>query len=240
MKIIAHRGASGEFPENTLLAIEHAIIQQSDGIEIDVQYHHSGELVLLHDYALDKTTNGHGSINNYSLEQLQALNAGKGESIPTLVQALKTINGRCLVNLEVKLLATDELSLNKLIKALTRDVEQAIKYNHFLCSQFIISSFNHDLLKAFKQQTPQFTTAALIREYPKELALFAETLGVVSINPSIKIVDKALVTDAQQRGFQVWVFTVDKPKDIAACQAMKVDAIFTNYPAISKKQLNNF
>jgi glycerophosphoryl diester phosphodiesterase len=238
MKIIAHRGASGEFPENTLLAFEQAIVQQCDGIELDVQYHHSGELILLHDYYLDKTTNGQGKINRYTIEQLQALDAGNGESIPTLAQALKIINGRCLVNIEVKSSITDIGSLDKIIPALTHCVEQAIKENSFLWSHFIISSFNHPLLNEIKQQAPKFNTAALIASYPQNLCQFAEKLNVISVNPSIEIVNKALVKDAHQRGFKVWVYTVDKAEDIAACIDMKVDGIFTNYPKRSKKHLH--
>ena len=74
MKVIAHRGASGEYPENTLLAFKEAIKQQADGIELDIQYHHSNHFVLLHDNYLEKTTNGKGSVNDYSLTNLQKLN----------------------------------------------------------------------------------------------------------------------------------------------------------------------
>jgi glycerophosphoryl diester phosphodiesterase len=240
MKIIAHRGASGEFPENTLLAFEQAIMQQCDGIELDVQYHHSGELILLHDYYLDKTTNGQGKINRYSLEQLQALDAGNGENIPTLTQALQTINGRCLVNIEVKSSITATEALDKIIIALINCIENAITAYEFLWSHFIISSFNHPLLNEIKNHAPQLNTAALIASYPQERCQFAEKLAVISVNPSIDIVDKALVKDAHQRGFKVWVYTVDKAEDIATCIDMNVDGIFTNYPERSKKQLKTF
>ncbi|MFQ3288353.1 MAG: glycerophosphoryl diester phosphodiesterase, partial [Alteromonadaceae bacterium] len=121
MKVIAHRGASGEYPENTLLAFSEAIKQLADGIELDIQYHYSNNFVLLHDNDLQKTTNGKGSVNDYSLGDLQQLDAGLGEFIPTLHQALELINGDCFVNIEVKTAVIDKASLLKIITLLQRD-----------------------------------------------------------------------------------------------------------------------
>ena len=244
MKIIAHRGASGEFYENTLLAFEQAIIQQCDGIELDVQYHHSGEFILLHDFLLHKKTNGKGRINDYSLEQLKNLRLVKGGAIPTLTQALKTINGRCLVNIEVKIdkkiKACNAASFSEIIEALTCCIKQAIKQYNFTWSHFIISSFKLELLSEIKYQTTQMNTAALIDFYPNERCLFAEELGVMSVNPPIQMVDKAFVDDAHKRGFQVWVYTVDTKPKIKKCADMNIDAIFTNYPQQTIERLKSF
>ena len=90
MQIIAHRGASGEYPENTMLAIEQAIAQGADAIELDV-FAVQGELIVIHDHHLQRTTNGKGSIYQYSVEQLKQFDAGKGERIPALAQVLRRL-----------------------------------------------------------------------------------------------------------------------------------------------------
>ncbi len=237
MKIIAHRGASGEFPENTLLSIEQGILQQADGVEFDVQYHHSGQFILLHDYYLDKTTNGQGKINDFSLEALQQLDAGNGQILPTLTQALKTIKCRCLVNIEVKTTVVETLLLAKMINALYECIDQAINCFGFTRAHFVISSFNHHLLAQLKATYSQLNTAALIATCPLTYTQFATVLKVSGVNPSIETLNKALVDDAHGRGFSVWVYTVDKYREINECFTLGVDGVFTNYPKQSREYL---
>ena len=237
MKVIAHRGASGEFPENTLLAFKKAIKQQADGIELDIQYHHSNTFMLLHDNYLDKTTNGNGVINDYSLVDLQKLDAGQGETIPTLNQALTVINGQCLVNIEIKSPTTEPQSLLTIISLLQQNLEQAINDNNFSWSQFVISSFNHPLLAEIKKHIPRASTAALVASCPINYAQCAQQLEAVSFNPSIEMLNQTLVDDAHHRGLKVWVYTVDREKDIAKCHSYGVDGIFTNFPKQTKRYI---
>ncbi len=92
MLIFAHRGASADAPENTLLAIEKALAQGADGIEIDV--HQTGDdLVVIHDRWLHRTTNGQGQLQDYSLAELKLLDAGQGQQIPTLWQVMQLDDG---------------------------------------------------------------------------------------------------------------------------------------------------
>lgn len=238
MKVIAHRGASGEFPENTLAAIKEAINQQADGIEFDIQYHHSNDFVLLHDYSLEKTTNGKGSINDYSLIDLQKLNAGQNEFIPTLHQALALINGHCLVNIEIKSSDTKNNDLLKVTQLLSQVLNHAVNHNNFLWSQFIVSSFNHQLLAKIKPLLPKISTATLIRTCPVDYAQCAQQLNANGINPSFNIINQQLIDDAHQRGLQVWVYTVDSEEDIYSCYFYGIDAVFTNFPARTKTFIN--
>ncbi|MFT5529060.1 MAG: glycerophosphoryl diester phosphodiesterase [Alteromonadaceae bacterium] len=234
MKVIAHRGASGEYPENTLLAFSEAIKQLADGIELDIQYHYSNNFVLLHDNDLQKTTNGKGSVNDYSLGDLQQLDAGLGEFIPTLHQALELINGDCFVNIEVKTAVIDKASLLKIITLLQRDVAHAINFHDFSWHQFIVSSFNHQLLAELKTLFPKLATATLVALCPLNYAQCAQQLKAISLNPSIEIVNQQLVDDAHQRGLNVWVYTVDIKEDIKKCLSYGVDGVFTNYPKQTK------
>ncbi len=234
MQIIAHRGASGDFPENTLLAFEQAINQQVDAIELDAFYHHSGEFILRHDVYLETTTNGSGHFEQYSLEQLQALDAGQGQGIPTLAQGLGCINGRCLVNIELKDTTTSVEQLQHIAQALASEIIQAIKVSNFSLEQFVISAFNHHLLVAIKHCLPHVKTAALIACCPLDYAAFTEKLGVCGLNLAIERLNQNLVDDAHQRGLKVNVYTVDKSQDIAFCQLLGVDGIFTNYPRLTR------
>ena len=108
MLIFAHRGASADAPENTLLAIDQALLQQADGIEIDV-FQLGNELVVIHDKWVSRTTNGNCLLTDYTLEELQTLDAGQGQFVPTLWQVLQHVRGQCLVNIEVK--GVDDVSL---------------------------------------------------------------------------------------------------------------------------------
>ena len=99
--VIGHRGARGHAPENTLLAIDTAIRLGADWVEIDAQ-HHDGELWLMHDLTLERTTNGRGLLTAHSADALRALDAGSGEIIPTLPEALDLIEQRVGVNVELK------------------------------------------------------------------------------------------------------------------------------------------
>jgi glycerophosphoryl diester phosphodiesterase len=234
MKIIAHRGASGEFPENTLLAFEQAIAQNADGIEFDAQYHKaSGKFVLIHDsYVKDKEGNEF-HFNELPLTELFSFTKNN-QPITTLDQALNTINGRCLVNIELKTSVSDAPNIDVIVRALIELLKKFIKTKQFTYSQFIISAFNHPLLLAFKHCIPEVEIAALIAHYPLSIDEFKRELQVKSINPSIECLNQKLVSDAHQLGLTVWVYTVDREQDIQRCLQLGVDAIFTNYPARTK------
>lgn len=237
MQIFAHRGASSEFPENTLLAFEQAIIEGADGIELDVQYHHSGELIVLHDFYLDKTTNTTGSHQQLSLADLLLLDAGQGQHIPTLQQVLALIDGRCTVNIELKFPDTDKAAMTQMITLLQQQLSHALRLYHFDWSHFIVSSFNHHLILAATQQLPQVKTAALIASCPLTYTKFTQALGVCMVNVSIDCINETLVKDARQRGLKIGVYTVDQPADLDVCYKLGVDAIFTNTPGKSRQHL---
>lgn len=231
MKIIAHRGASGEFPENTLLAFEEAIKQQADGIELDAQFHQpSGKFVLLHDSYVTNKAGIEYHFNELSLEELQRITQDK-QGITTLTDALVTINGRCLVNIELKTSTLDTTEIYTIVNALQQLLGEFVQGNKFSFPQFIISAFNHPLLQAIKQKMPDVNTAALIAHCPLLPNELGNELQVHSVNPAINCVNQPLVNDIHRQGLSVWVYTVDREQDIQQCISLGVDAIFTNYPA---------
>lgn len=238
MKIIAHRGASGEFPENSLLAFEQAIQQKADGIELDVHFHDkSEEFILLHDCYLDKSTNGQGHFNQYSLAELTQLSLGQEQKLITLSQALSAIAGRTLVNIELKTVSSDMSVINAQLHVLQSNINKAIKNDGFSSKQFVLSSFNHHILSQSKKILPNIDTGALISHNPIDYARLAKNLHCQTINPAIDCLDQALIEDAHQKGLAVWVYTVDRIEEIQFCQQLKVDAIFTNFPKKARDHL---
>ncbi|MEW6983572.1 glycerophosphodiester phosphodiesterase [Colwelliaceae bacterium 6471] len=239
MKIFAHRGASGHYPENTLLAYAKAIDEGAWGIELDAHYHPSGEFILLHDCYLESTTNGSGKYCQYSLEALKKLDAGAGEQIPTLDEALQFIAGKSKVNIELKSSSNNVNEMTVIIKTLKNLLIKHVNNSGFSWSDFVISSFNHLLLLTTKQMLPEISIGVLIASCPIKYASIAVDIDAKSINPSIECLNPELINDAHKNNIEVWVYTVDRSEDIAYCHQHKVDAIFTNFPQRSQQILNN-
>lgn len=238
MQIIAHRGASGEFPENTLLAFQQAIIQGCDGIEFDVQYHQaSGEFILLHDQYLQY--NGEKvHFNQLELSEILTTNADDKKSICTLSAALKTISTHCAINIEVKSAAQGE-QLTLEMTQLKLIVEQAIIDKLISKEQLIISAFNHHALLSVATLLPEINTAALIACCPINYAEFCQPLKVKQLNLAIDCLNKEIINDAHARGLKVFVYTVDSLDQIKYCLNYKVDGIFSNFPLQVKKHITH-
>lgn len=227
MQIIAHRGASGEFPENTLLAIKQAVIQHANAIEIDV-FAVENQLIVIHDHHLQRTTNGIGSIYDYTLAELRRLDAGQGQKIPLLQEVLDTLPSDIWLNIELK----GENTAEPLLQLLNK--REALGYN---LNNLLISSFNHHLLAWLKKHKPQLRLGALIYGLLLDYATVAEQLQAYSLNCDEGFINQTLVDDAHARGLKVYVYTVDQPDDIDRLKSYGVDGIFTNYPARSRARI---
>ncbi len=225
MQIIAHRGASGSYPENTLLAIEQALMAKADGIEIDV-FCVENELVVIHDEDVSRTTNGKGLLQNFTLKQLQQLDAGAGERVPTLWQVLQQVNNQTLLNIELKGADTAE-PLVQLLKKAETELGTAP-------DKLLISSFNHHLLKQIKKLRPDLKLGALTASLPLDYAAFAAELEAWSVNCDKGFINKAMVQDAHQRGLKVLVYTVNDAVTAARMRQLGVDGIFCNFPLEAK------
>jgi len=102
-KIYGHRGASGNYPENTMLSFQKALEQGADGLELDVHPTKDGEIVVIHDETLERTTNGKGFVKDTTLAELKKLDAGLGQEIPTLTEVLQLLSGTDTeINIELK------------------------------------------------------------------------------------------------------------------------------------------
>ena len=213
---IAHRGASGHAPENTLKAFELAIEMGCPWIELDV-YSVEGELVVIHDDDVDRTTNGSGAVMELGLKQLRALDAGQDQQIPTLREVLDLCAKRISVNVELKgpdtALPVSALPTEALAEGWQAD-------------QFLLSSFYHNELA---RADPQFRRGALFHKTADYFSV-AKTLNASAINLSQKIVTKAAVQEAHQRGLAVYVYTVNTRAEMQEQKDMGVDGVFTNFP----------
>ncbi len=220
--VIGHRGACGYAPGNTVASFAKAIECGVDMIELDVRLCKSGELVVIHDKKVDKISNGTGYVADKTLQELQALDAGDGQHIPTLGQVLNFIGRQVKVNIEIKEVDTIEKVLDTINHYVTKK-----GWHHI---DFLISSFWHAEIQRCKQSNPLMPVGLLMTGRPIDLAAFAD-----AVNPEVVImyhefIDKAFVDDAHRHGRLVFVFTVNNSREINDMIALGVDGIVTDYP----------
>ena len=216
-----HRGARGHEPENILRSVRKALELGADGIELDV-YLADGQLVVIHDDTLERTTNGVGRVMEKSFTYLRSLDAGHGEPIPTLAEVFDTVNRRAVINVELKGPGT--------AAPVAQLIGQYVQSGGWRHQDFLVSSFDLAQIQAIKRLQPGIRTGALIEKVPPGLAAFAEQLGAWSVHPGKRCVSPELVADAHRRGLKVFVFTINRPAEIAFMQTLGVDGVFTDYP----------
>ena len=220
-KIIAHRGASADAPENTLAAFQLALDQGADGIELDVMLSKDRELVVIHDDMVDRTTDGSGRVQDLTLAELQALDAGNGEKIPTLDEVLTRFGGKFLINIELKNYST-------IFDSLPLDVA-ALILDHDVADSILISSFNPFNFSRFHKLLPDIPVGMLT--FPGKARFFAYGLfRYDALNPYFKDVDGALVQRMHAKEKEINVWTVDEAADIRHLAKIGVDSIITNRP----------
>lgn len=219
--VIGHRGARGHAPENTLLSLDAALQLGADWVEFDVQLH-EGELLLMHDLRLERTTNGKGRLTDHSFQALRKLDAGKGQQIPTLQEALNLIDQRVGINIELK-------SWNGTGAAVARVLRDYLDQG-WTAEKFLVSSFHLPELYEFRQLMPEIPVGVLLCGVPLDWAGVAVELGASTLNLSDEFVDEQLIADAHARGLKVFVYTVNLPDEMVRMKAMGADGIFTDYP----------
>lgn len=241
--VIAHRGFSSKAPENTLAAFQEAVNIKADMIELDVTLSRDGEVVVIHDDTLDRTTNGHGAVCNYTYRELLAFNAGyterffdkfNNEKIPTLEQVLQKFGKNILINIELKDLQNKELRTE-----LTKKVIKLVEENN-LEKSVLISSFNYEMLKIVHDSNARIAIGVLSDKQlsPKVACKLVKNLNAVTYNPNASMLNKNLVNALHRNKIMIlaWFKTKDD-NETSIKKALKynVDGIFTNYPDLLKK-----
>lgn len=219
---IGHRGAMGYEPENTLRSFSKALEMNVDMVELDVYVCKSGELVVIHDDMVDRTTNGHGYVIEMTFDKLRQLDAGKGEKIPLLSEVFDLVNRRIKINVELKGIGTS--------KPVCQLIDFYVKEKGWKYSDFLISSFIHPEIIKTKTIQPKLETAALISCIPNGYAAFTEGLNIAYLNLCSEFINQEFVDDAHRLNLKVLVWTVNHPSEINRIKALGVDGIFTNFP----------
>jgi glycerophosphoryl diester phosphodiesterase len=217
---IGHRGAAGYEPENTLLSFRKAIELKADMVELDVHICKSGEVVVIHDDTVDRTTNGTGKVCELTLSELKRFDAGKGERIPTLEDVMHHIDGATGINIELKGEGTAEP---------VHRITDEFMENGWKTSDLLVSSFNLGELVAFRSLSDT-RVGLLYGHFNESILETADRLNAFSLNPYYKGVNGDFIKDIHERGFSVYPWTVNDPRDIARMKALNVDAIISDYP----------
>ncbi len=227
---IAHRGASGRAPENTRAAFGAALALGAEAIELDCQLSADGELVVIHDETLERTTDGRGPVGDRTWTELERLDAGawfgpefRGERIPRLAAVVEQVRDRVTLNVEIK----SARDLGRIERALA-DLTIAADAGAWL----VFSSFHWTALQNLRALAPWARLGVLCDADPLRsggLALATE-LGAEMLIPGRRWVDRRVVEAAHAQRLDVWVWTVNEPGEMRRLIALGVDALFSDYP----------
>jgi glycerophosphoryl diester phosphodiesterase len=224
MLTIAHRGASAMYPENTLRAFMAAADAGAEMCEFDVRMTRDGEIVVIHDATVNRTTNGRGRVAAMDAEEVRRLDAGirfgaefAGERIPTLAEVARALKGRCGMDVELKASG---------LESRVCDILQ----QHGAIESSIVSSFDWEQLKMVSTAEPRIRIAPLADKHPAALLEAARAMGAFAIAPRFDMVDTAVCQEAHRSGLAVYTWTVDDPPAIRRLAAAGVDGIMTNDP----------
>jgi glycerophosphoryl diester phosphodiesterase len=237
---LAHRGASYDAPENTLPAFRLALQMQADGVELDAQLSKDGEVVIIHDFTLDKTTNGHGPVRHKTLAELKNLNAGRHFSadftdvpIPTLAELFTEIGPALLYNIELKTTSFTDQGLEAEVIRLIED--------HNLQHRVMVSSFNPFALGRAYRINPKIKRGLLwspTLPFYLRWQLFRWLARPDMVHPQWQAVTPTLIEKEHKRGLPVNVWTCNEPTDMANLIQMGVDSIMTDRPDILKRVMD--
>lgn len=230
VEIIAHRGYSARAPENTLAALEAAVVAGADAVEFDVHTAACGTPVLFHDAMLSRTTNGVGPLRRRTLEQLKALDAGKwfspefsGERIPSLEESLRALKGRVgRVYAEVKGFRELE-DLDRMVR-LTRQAE--------MLADVVFMSMNWTLLDRMRGQEPGLAIGYVVEEAARlaeaEQRCLGDAQAFLNARADLLAADPSVVERCAARGTGVGAWTVDDPAEASRLLALGVGRLTTN------------
>ena len=226
---IAHRGASGSAPENTLAAFKKALEIGVDAVELDLHGTADGEIVVIHDATLDRTTDRHGHINETTVETIQSADAGgwfdaefAGEPVPTLTEALACIGKETIAVLEIKDPLIAEAVVAKIHETETLGAA-------------VVISFHTAVLQTIRALEPRIATGWLIGGFNKRVSPIAlcqqlGELGSNLLNVNYELITAEFAYEVRRRGIALWCWTVDDIACMREMQTFGVQGITSNYP----------
>lgn len=224
--VIAHRGASGSAPENTLAAFRRAEALGAHMIELDAQLTRDGEVVVIHDWTLERTTGGRGPVRERTLGELRTLDAGRwfagafaGERVPTLAEVLSAV--ALPVNVELKPVGADGLEARVL--AVVRQARAL--------DRVVFSSFDGSILGRLRALATE-AEIAVLWETPEPAAAVAamQRVAARALHLRKDAATPANLATLMRMGVEVRVWTVNAPDEMAALIAAGASGVFTDYP----------
>jgi glycerophosphoryl diester phosphodiesterase len=217
-----HRGNPAERPENTIASFRSAIELGVDLIECDVHLSADGELVVIHDHTLDRTTDGTGLVAQYTLEELRRLDAGGGERLPVLSEVCELARDRVSLCVEIKQIPIPYPGLEEKLIACLAGLG--------MLDQTAVISFHHGSVKRLKGLEPRLAAGVLEGARPIDPVGLLRSADADIYAPHWGAMDRELVERVHEGGGAVGVWTVDDATALAWCQACQPDSIFTNCP----------
>ncbi len=223
--ITAHRGASGWAPENTLAAFQKAIEMKSDYAELDVRLSKDGQVVLMHDDSLRRTTGIRAAVWDYTLAELKALDAGswfspefKGEPIPTLTEVIQLVRGKMKLNIEIKISRAEPEIAQKVV-----DIVRAENFT----KDVMITSFDKVSVEEALRLAPEIPAGFIFNE-KNTVDVFSGPWPILSAKYTL--VDAEFVKKARSAGKTIHSWTVNDEATIRKLVDLQIDGIITNYP----------
>jgi glycerophosphoryl diester phosphodiesterase len=231
-QIFAHRGYSAAFAENTMSAFIEAEKAGADGLELDVQVTKDGEVVVIHDEKVDRTTSGSGYVKNLTFKEIRMFNANKKgkkkESIPSLVEVLEWMQtNRLICNIELKNGIFPYEGMEEKVIQLVR------KYD--LSNRIIISSFNHYSIVLSYRMAPEIETAPLFNERIYMPWVYAQSIRAQGIHPKLSSITEEIIENSLKNGIAVRPYTVNKDADIVRLLKINCSALITDDPVKALK-----
>lgn len=221
MKIMGHRGARHEKPENTLSGFKHVIDLGLKCVELDIHLSRDGEIVVIHDETLDRTTNGTGPVNAQDLSFLQSLDAGEGEKIPTLKEVFNLLLPE---EFEIQIEIKDSNAVTPLIKLLkSLNAEQR--------RNLIVISFDHRTIFEVKKAIPSMRSTAIIYAYPLDPCSLIKAANADGLSINIEFADKELIEKVHAQNFLVTAWNANTKEQYTKMKEIGIDYMATDTPS---------
>jgi glycerophosphoryl diester phosphodiesterase len=218
IKIFGHRGAAGLAFENSLPAIQRALDEGVDGIEIDVWKTTDDKIVVFHDAYLDRLTEKSGLIRKLGSNEVNAILLRSGDAIPTLFEVIRLIK-KSGIQLLVEIKSEDAL-----------DLTLEILRDNLDASRYIVGSFFHAIIKECKDAHPELQTAIMFECVPLQLEEYLQQINVDYIVTAVETFNDYLLDTIKKQGRKLLFYTVNTPADIALAIQAAPYGIITNYP----------
>ena len=225
-KIMGHRGAPADEPENTLGSFRRALAVGVAAVELDVQLTKDGRLAVIHDETLDRTTNGRGPVINFTLAELKGLDAGRGEAIPSLEEVFDLVQGKAHLVVELK---------QPEAAGALRDFFQERE----AFADATVISFWHPAVKALKEAEPRFNTGILMVGCPADPVGLARAANADALVLHYAYVTPGLVAAAHKSGLLAYVWNIDDTDTLKPYLNMNLDGIGSNRPGVLLEYLKS-